>query len=399
MATINGTSGPDTLTGTAAADTIYGDAGDDTINGGNGNDSIDGGPGDDTVNGQGGDDTIYSRSGRDHVYGGVGNDTVYTEATWPGAAGAIAGPYVVDGGPGNDTLFVESGSGPAQLSWANVRNFETINLANGLTPTFADATIQPGTTTLVNGNYSLDDRAETDGHLIYVANSSTFTNGVTVWAGAQSDNLTGSQYADHLDGGGGDDVINGLVGFDFITGGGGADTMTGGGSSGGDHFIYNALSDSTVAAPDTITDFVTGDRIDLTAINVADVLAGGANFHLGPTAGHAGDMVVSYDAGLNQTTVDLFVDGDATPDARILLSGNPSVPLSSFILGYQVMNLADGADPVLADSATPAGAITKVAGGAGVDDHQESDGHLDYVANASSASTGVNVVGDEALAT
>ena len=58
-----------------------------------------------------------------------------------------------------------------------------------------------------------------------------------------------------LKGGGGVDTISGGAGADSITGSGGADTLTGG--AGADDFIY-ALTDSTNAATDTITDFVSG---------------------------------------------------------------------------------------------------------------------------------------------
>jgi Ca2+-binding RTX toxin-like protein len=65
-----------------------------------------------------------------------------------------------------------------------------------------------------------------------------------------------------LYGGAGDDIINGGTGGNSITGGAGVDTLTGGlgpgypGGPGRNIFIYNAVTDSTIASGgDTITNF------------------------------------------------------------------------------------------------------------------------------------------------
>ena len=193
MAIINGTSGNDTLTGTGLADTINGNGGNDTILAGGGNDIIDGGPGDDAVYGQAGNDTIYAYSGADRVYGNGGDDKVYTHAFWPtGTPHLYMGPFTIDGGDGNDTLYVDAGSGPQQLSWGSVVGFETIRLAVG-TPmvTLANETISTGLTVTVFGGLGVDDRAETDGHMIYTADPAPLFTPVTVYGGALSDTLTG----------------------------------------------------------------------------------------------------------------------------------------------------------------------------------------------------------------
>ncbi len=395
LAIINGTPGGDILYGSAGADTINGNGGGDTIYAGDGNDIIDGGPGDDSVYGEGGNDTIYAYSGRDRVFGNGGDDTVYTHAFWPTGTPphVYPGPFIIFGGAGNDTLYVDAGSGPQQLDWSQVTGFETIKLAVG-TPlvTFGADTIDTGTTTTVIGGAGVDDRANTNAHLIYTADASVLFTSVTVYGGALSDTLTGGNAGDHLDGGAGDDVLDGKNGSDVLTGGAGADTLTGG--PGTDTFVYTALSDSTVAAPDTITDFRPGDRIDLGALNVADILAGGVPFHMGATPGHEGDLVSTYDAGLNHTTLDIYTDGDATPDARIVLTGAPTLVLGSFIQGtLAFLGVPSGSIPVLSDSAIPAGWLMKVTGGAGVDDHLETDGHLQYLGNVGAGVTGVTVQG------
>ena len=66
-------------------------------------------------------------------------------------------------------------------------------------------------------------------------------------------------------GGSGVNTITVGSGNNTIIGGGGADVLTGG--SGADHFVFNAISDSTVAAKDSINNFVHGtDLIDTSAI-------------------------------------------------------------------------------------------------------------------------------------
>jgi len=78
-----------------------------------------------------------------------------------------------------------------------------------------------------------------------------------------SGNFNGAEKNDSLTGDAGNNAINGLAGDDSITGMGGADSLTGG--VGADKFNYSALSESTLAATDFITDFniAQGDRIDL----------------------------------------------------------------------------------------------------------------------------------------
>ena len=77
-------------------------------------------------------------------------------------------------------------------------------------------------------------------------------------AGTHTGNLT-------VTGGSGVNTITVGSGNNTIIGGGGADVLTGG--SGVDQFVFNATSDSTVAAKDSINNFVHGtDLIDTSAI-------------------------------------------------------------------------------------------------------------------------------------
>ena len=215
------------------------------------------------------------------------------------------------GGAGNDVLDGGLGVGDT-ASYINATAGVTVSLATGA----AQNTIGAGTDSLT-GIESLI--------------GSNFKDDLT--AASSGSSLFGGGGADTLHGGIGADVLNGGGAADILIGGGGQDTLTGG--SGPDHFVFNALSDSTNAAPDTITDFLTSDndRIDLSAIDANTGVAGDQAFHLGGGGGHAGDIVVTYDAVHDRTVLQLYVDNNATVDATIWLSGNHStMTAADFIL-------------------------------------------------------------------
>ena len=113
---------------------------------------------------------------------------------------------------------------------------------------------------------------------------------------------------------------------------GGAQITVSAGSPGHDSFVFAALSDSPVSAPDLISDFASGDKIDLSAIDANAVQAGDQAFHFGATSGHTGDIVAHYDAAHSRTVIDLYVNGDAKADAEIWLAGNHALSASDFVL-------------------------------------------------------------------
>jgi Ca2+-binding RTX toxin-like protein len=232
--------------------------------------------------------TVFGTSGADTLAGGAGKD-------------------VFEGGGGNDVI--NGGGGVNTAIFTGAYAAHTIG-HSGAAVTVADAT---GTATLTNIQIlEFSDRQMVLG-----------SAGETLTARAGGDTLVGGPGADHLIGGAGNDTLIGGAGKDTLTGGGGHDT-----------FVFTALSNTTVAAPDVITDFVSGqDRIDLSAIDANTAVAGIQLFHLGATAGHAGDITLHYDATDNRTVVSLFVNADATPDAVIWLAGNhTSMTAADFIL-------------------------------------------------------------------
>lgn len=120
----------------------------------------------------------------------------------------------------------------------------------------------------------------------------------------------GNALANHITGNTGDNLLDGMDGQDVLAGGGGNDT-----------FRFSSQYATSTSAPDLITDFSSGDHIDLSLIDANSTVAGNQSFHLGATGGHAGDAVLRYDAGHSRTELLLYINGDATPDATIWLSG------------------------------------------------------------------------------
>jgi len=85
----------------------------------------------------------------------------------------------------------------------------------------------------------------------------------TVVGGAGNDSITSGTGADSLSGGDGNDTISAGTGDDTIAGGAGTDSLTGGGGS--DRFNV-ALTESTLANLDVITDFTTGDTLVISGL-------------------------------------------------------------------------------------------------------------------------------------
>ena len=252
--------GDDTVTGTTGDNAISTGANVDLVNAGLGNDVVSGGDDNDTLNGEDGQDWLLGGTGADAETGSTGHDSVWGDA----------GDDVLDGGPGDDTII--GGAGIDTVTYAGAGSLVWVDLS-------------------------------------WIEDQNTYGGGWDTLSGIE--NVIGSAFNDRLTG-------NGAA--NRITGGTGADELAGG--SGNDTFAYAALSDSTVAAPDLITDRSAGDKIDLSAIDADTVTAGNQAFHVGASAGHTGDIVLAYDTASNTTSVSLFVNNDTVADALIRLSGN-----------------------------------------------------------------------------
>jgi Ca2+-binding RTX toxin-like protein len=138
--------------------------------------------------------------------------------------------------------------------------------------------------------------------------------------GSSAINGTGNGLNNTITGNSAANILDGGTGTDTLIGGLGKDTLTGGAAN--DTFVFKTLQDSSVAAPDLIGDFAVGDKINLSAIDADTGLAGDQAFHNGGGGGHAGDIVATYSSATNTTTVNLYVNNDATIDSVILMTGD-----------------------------------------------------------------------------
>jgi len=238
---------------------------------GSGDDVIVTRDGQDNLKGSGGSDWLISAGGADRLDGGQGNDSL-----WGGD-----GDDVMTGGEGDDTLF--GGSGRDTVSYQGAFGGVEVDLR------------------IVEEQQTRGDGVDT---LISI------------------ENLIGSNYSD---------VLTGDAGANVLSGGGSGDVLTGGG--GADRFVFDWVYDSPPYSTDLITDFGAGDLIDLSALDTNGEINGRQAFHLGATAGHAGDIVLTYNAAEDRTTAHLYLDGDANADMAIVFTGNlTSLTASDFVL-------------------------------------------------------------------
>ena len=135
-------------------------------------------------------------------------------------------------------------------------------------------------------------------------------------AGVGTDTFTG---VNAVRGSGFADVILGDAGSNILEGRGGADTLFGG--TGADHFVFTAVSDTTVASHDTISDFVHGtDVIDTSAIagitTVQGLISGSAQ-----VAAHS---IVWIQSGANTIVYannSALAENQGSADMEIVLTG------------------------------------------------------------------------------
>jgi Ca2+-binding RTX toxin-like protein len=209
-----------------------------------------------------------------------------------------------DGGGGSDALRIIS-AGKVSLSGQSAGNFESLSF-QGTADThviLTDGVVRAGQLMSVHDNLS------GGGHLYFDGSKET-DGAFYINAGQEGSTLIGGQGDDVLAGWNGDDVLQGGAGADYIQGYFGDDT-----------FVFSRISDSRVAAPDTIKDLTDGDTVDLSAIDANTKAAGDQAFKLvAEFTHHAGQAVFAYDAGDTQLSLD--VNGDGKADALILFNGD-----------------------------------------------------------------------------
>jgi Ca2+-binding RTX toxin-like protein len=286
---IGGELGNDTLAGNGGDDALAGEGGSDYIEGDDGNDRIAGGDGIDRMLGNAGNDSIDGGADQDEAFGDAGDDSL---------TGGLGDDYL-EGGDGNDIL--EGGAGAD-------------NLTGGLgIDTASYASSAAGVAVVLGGASSGGDAA-----------GDTFSSIEQVIGSAQADSITGDASSN---------TLWGMAGDDLLTGAGGADVLKGG--AGNDRFAYTDVTDSTVAAAgrDTVMDFTTGDKIDLSAIDAdGDGLNGNTAFTFGTGAFTAAGQIRVLDFGASRYGVYLETTGNKVEDAIITVYSDHILTAADFVL-------------------------------------------------------------------
>jgi Ca2+-binding RTX toxin-like protein len=136
------------------------------------------------------------------------------------------------------------------------------------------------------------------------------------------ENLIGSAFGDELTGDGGANRIEGGAGVDTLIGGGGGDTLLGG--AGVDWFVYRSTGDSLPANADRITDYASGEVIDLSAIDANGNFADGDQAFVRKAGDGAFTAAGQYRLTIHgaDTWLELNTDADTTAEAIIVLTGS-----------------------------------------------------------------------------
>jgi Ca2+-binding RTX toxin-like protein len=167
--------------------------------------------------------------GRDQLLGGSGNDELY----------AGAGDDIVDGGTGDDLII--GGDGAGNDKYTGGAGTDTVKYSSATAGITVNLTTGRAKSTSADSGIGVDKLASIE----------------SVIGGNFADNLTGSALNNTLEGGGGND---------FLFGGLGKDVLIGGAEN--DIFKYSKLMETGLGVKrDVISDFASGDKIDLSAID------------------------------------------------------------------------------------------------------------------------------------
>ena len=379
---LSGTAGPDILRGTPTADSMVGNAGDDVMIGAAGNDNMTGGLGNDiyvvenagdivteaagagtdsvlseityvlganvenltligtaAINGTGntlanvltgnaGANILNGGTGADSMAAGLGNDTYVVD---------VAGDVVTEAvGAGTDTVQ----SGISYVLGANLENLTLTGTAaiNATGNALANVLTGNSAANILTGGLGNDTYVVGAGDTVTelgAAGTDTVQSGITYALGDNLENLrltgtaainaTGNALANVLTGNSASNTLFGDVGADRLTGG-----------AGNDLFDYNAIGESGIGngARDIITDFLSGDRIDVIGIDANVVAVGDGAFSFIGTAAFsaAGQLRYSFDAVTGQTVIEGNINANVAADFQIALLGNHTLVAGDFLL-------------------------------------------------------------------
>lgn len=225
--------------------------------------------------------------------------------------------------------------------------------------------------TLINNVISHVSRGET---ALYGDGSTVNGNEGTLLGTSGSDNLLGTGAAETLMGYAGNDVINGAGGNDVVIGGAGVDKLIGG--TGSDTFRFTAASDSyrtvSVTAKDIVTDFSSGDKIDVAALGFT-----------GLGNGHGNTLNISYSAASKLTYIKDFDADTKGVRFELALSGDylSTLKASNFVFAKAAVTPLDALahDAPLALMALAATAVPNPLNGTAGDDTLIGDGPANVI--------------------
>ncbi|WP_170548653.1 MULTISPECIES: M10 family metallopeptidase [Ruegeria] len=303
--------------------------------GGNGNDFLIGNEYNNFLNGANGNDSLFGGAGNDRIFGSFGNDKI----------SGGTGNDTLSGEHGNDTFINKDGDGNDTINGNEGNNWLRYTGTSGANVDLSDTSAQNtgyGTDTIVN-----------IGHVVGSAQDDIITGNDQInylLGGAGNDVLDGGIKDDVLRGSKGDDLVMGARGWDTLYGGNGNDTIVGGigrdimtGGADADTFVFNSITEGSAIRQkaDLIMDFTRGvDKIDLSAIDASEVLAGDDTFLFNgaapATASDEGEVfyVQSNPAGTiyDRTFVYIDTDGDQDPEMMIKIVGLHDLTANDFIL-------------------------------------------------------------------
>jgi len=192
-----------------------------------------------------------------------------------------------------------------------------------------------GTTTSGSGTTTSGSGTTTSGSGTTTSGSGTTTSGsgttTTTGSGSGSTATSGSDSSGHHQQWSG----HGTSGDDYIKDTAGRTVMTGQG--GNDHFVFSSISNmgSTAQTRDVITDFASGDKIDLSHLDANTTKSGNQAFSFEP----GDNQAFTHTAGQlawrtegNQTIIQGDRNGDGVHDFEIQLTGAHHLAASDFIL-------------------------------------------------------------------
>jgi len=313
-----GSDGGQTILGGGFDDRLVGLGGDDVLKGFAGDDRLDGGTGDDLLLGGDGADDLRGGAGDDQLDGGADDDLLRGEG----------GSDLLLGGAGDDIYLIDEFDTVTELAGEGIDEVRMFGFDYTLEDNLEILRIRAGA---VDGTgNALDNK---------------------LFGSTISNTLRGRGGDDLVDGKGGRDILEGNDGNDILVGGGGKDTLTGG--SGADRFVWRDLGEGNAGAgaADVITDFsqAEGDRISFANI---DAVSGGGTANddftfIGQSgfSGTAGELRFAFD-GAGDTIVQLDVDGDASVDMSVRLTGEIELTAGDFLGADAPAALETGSLPI-----------------------------------------------------